>query len=245
MELQRQVTRLAELVLAGVPDGSILRAVYIKAAPRVQQRVAGAEKSEALIEQARGIRTEKGMPFWHALFLAGERSSGGVPLEVLRSALYHQDPSNYETVEIRKSPAAAEALARMATGVRGRNAIALQSRVTLPSGEDRYIPMLDFTSKATRPGSESTVRSAVEALSMAGRLFASARSYHFYGSTLVSREEQLDFWARALLLTPIVDERWIAHQIRAQVGALRVSPNERGIVPEPLAAFAPERRSNS
>lgn len=235
MESRSQVEALTSVVLGAVPRGSVVYVSFIKAAPRVQQRVEGADRSEALIERAREIRTEKGMPFWHALFLAGERSSEGVPTEILRSALYHQDPANYETVEVEVSPSTPSRLAQLAMSVEGRNAIALQSRVMLPSGAERFIPMLDFTSKATRPGSEATVRAAIEALGLPGRLFASARSYHFYGSGLVSRDEQLDFWARALLLTPIVDERWIAHQIRAQVAALRISPNERGIVPQVLA----------
>lgn len=245
MESKSQVEALASVVLGAVPHGSVVRVSFIKAAPRVQQRVEGADRSEALIDLARDIRTEKGMPFWHALFLAGERSSGGVPLDILRSALYHQDPANYETEELQVSRHTPSHLAELAMSVEGRNAIALQSRVTLPSGSERFIPMLDFTSKATRIGSEATVRSAAAALGLPGRLFASARSYHFYGSELVSRAEQLDFWARALLLTPIVDERWIAHQIRAQVAALRISPNERGIVPQALAEISADEGGTS
>lgn len=241
MTEQDEVEALAAVILAPVPIGSTIRVSFIKAAPRVQRRVAGAEASELVIEQARAIRSAEGIPFWHALFIAGELSHRGVPADILRSAMYHQDPNDHQTVEVVTSKEAPSELARLAahSGASGGDSTALQSRVTLPDGKDRYMPMLDFTSKAVRPGSESTVRAAAEVLDTAGILCASARSFHFYGRQLVSRERQLEFWARALLLTPIIDERWIAHQIRGQVGALRISANERGIVPKVIAEIAP------
>lgn len=244
IQLNDEVKALTAAILAHVPDGSTIRVNFIKAAPRVQRRVAGAGASELLIEQARAIRSAAGIPFWHALFIAGELESDGVPTDILRSAMYHQDPSQHETVDIVTSGETPTQLAEFAarTPTLGRNLIALQSRVTLADGEDRYIPMLDFTSKAHRPGSASTVRAAVAVLETEGILCASARSFHFYGNHLVTREGQLDFWARALLLTPIVDERWIAHQIRGQVGALRFSANERGVVPKVVAEIAPSGR---
>ena len=236
-----EVEALTAAVLAHVPSGTTIRVSFIKAAPRVQRRVAGAGASELLIEQARAIRSAEGIPFWHALFMAGELSSSGVPADILRSAMYHQDAAQQETLEIVTSDDTPVKLAELArrSPAQGRDSIALQSRVTLANGEDRYVPMLDFTSKAIRPGSASTVRAAVEVLDTAGILCSSARSFHFYGRPLVTREEQLDFWARALLLTPIVDERWIAHQIRGQVGALRFSANERGVVPMVIAEIEP------
>ena len=236
-----EVEALTAAILTTVPAGSTIRVSSIKGAPRVQRRVAGAEASELLIEQARAIRSAEGIPFWHALFIAGELAPEGVPSDILRSAMYHQDPSQHETVEVVVSERTPAELASLAEGMapRSRDSLALQSRVVLPSGEERYLPMLDFTSKAVRPGSAATVRAAVDVLDTPGILCSSARSFHFYGHRLVTREQQLDFWARALLLTPIVDERWIAHQIRGQVGALRFSANERGVVPKVIAEVAP------
>lgn len=235
MDARTEVMDLTRRILAAVPSGSTIRVAYISGAPRVQRRVEGAAKSEALIEQARQLRATSGIPFWHALFLVGETSSDGVPAPILRSALYHQDPADGEVIPIVVDDHTPERLADLAYGLEGRDALALLSHVTSPLGDELFLPMLDFTSKSSRPGSAGTVCAAMEALDVPGLLFASARSYHFYGGELVTREEQLNFWARALLMTPIVDERWIAHQIRAQVGALRISANEKGIVPTVLA----------
>jgi len=241
VELHVEVEALTAAVLAHVPFGSTIRVSLIKAAPRVQRRVSGSEPSEKLIDEARAIRSAEGTPFWHALFMAGERDPQGVPADILRSAMYHQGASQHETIEVVTSADTPAFLARLATGgeVTGRDSLALQSRVTLAEGDELYLPMLDFTSKATKPGSASTARAAAEVLDTSGILCASARSFHFYGHRLVTKDEQLDFWSRALLLTPIVDERWIAHQIRGQVGALRFSANEHGAVPKVLAEIRP------
>jgi len=239
-----EIEALTAAVLAPVPRGSTIRVSFIKAAPRVQRRVTDAGANEVLIEQARAIRSAQGIPFWHALFIAGELSAEGVPSGILRSAMYHQDLDGHQTHELVTSddtPAQLAAIAEQKASS-GRDSIAMQSRVTLPDGTDLYVPMLDFTSKATRPGSASTVRAAIEVLDFAGILCSSARSFHFYGHHLVTREQQLDFWARALLLTPIVDERWVAHQIRAQVGALRFSPNEHGVVPKVVDEIQPLKK---
>lgn len=229
------VIDLTRRILAAVPSGSTVRAMYISGAPRVQQRVEGATRSEALIEKARELRSSSGIPFWHALFLVGENTPEGVPTPILESALYHQDPADGEVIPLTVDDGTPERLADLAQGLRGRDSLALLSHVTSPLGAELFLPMLDFSSKSSRPGSAATVRAAMDALDAPGTLFASARSYHFYGRELVTRDEQLAFWAKALLMTPIVDERWIAHQIRAQVGALRISANEKGIVPTVLA----------
>lgn len=235
MDARTEVIDLTRRILAAVPSGSTIRVSYISGAPRVQRRVEGAARSEALIEQARELRSSSGIPFWHALFLVGETSSDGVPTPILRSALYHQDPADGGVIPLVVDDGTPERLADLTHGLQGRDSLALLSHVTSPLGDELFLPMLDFSSKSNRPGSAATVRAAAEALDAPGTLFASARSYHFYGAELVTRDEQLNFWAKALLLTPIVDERWIAHQIRAQVGALRISANEKGIVPTLLA----------
>lgn len=240
-ESQDEVKLLTAAVLAHVPPSSTIRVSFVDAPPRVQRRVIDTGANEDLIEQARTIRAAQKIPFWHALFIAGELSSDGVSTDILRSALYHQDLGQHRALEFVVSEETPRQLADLVrrTPLHGRDSIAIQSRVTLPDGDDRYLPMLDFTSKSDRPGSAGTVQAAAEVLGTAGILCSSARSFHFYGRSLVTREEQLEFWARALLLTPIVDERWIAHQMRAQVGLLRFSPNEKGVVPKVISSVAP------
>ena len=225
------VATLVSQVTRDLPRSSVLTLRYVAAAPRVQRRVKGVQPSERLIEQARAARLAKGTPFWHALFLLGEEGPGGVPVDIVRSALYHQDPSDDHSEFVSVDRALPDTVTRLASEVVGKAALAIDSRVRLPNDEIKYIPMLDFSVKSEMHGGSSTARTCVEALGEPGWLVSSGRSFHFYGSRLVSATEQLDFWAKALLLTPIVDERWIAHQIRGGRAALRISPNEKGEVP--------------
>lgn len=230
-----EVSLLVRQVLSGVPTGSTVHVARVRAAPRIQRRVPLDCSSAEIIGAARDLRAREGLPFWHALFLTGEANTTGLPLELLQAAMFHQERDVSSITSIQMNATAAQLIAELADSTSGRDSLALLSQVDLPDGSRRFIPMLDFTSKSTRPGSETTVRRCISAIGVRGRLASSARSYHFYGASLVSKEEQGQFWARALLFTPIVDERWIAHQMREGVGALRVSANEHGIVPRLLA----------
>jgi len=225
------VSEVVERLTSSLPAGSALTFRHINAPPRVQRRVAGAEKSEDLIRRARSIRQEEGTPFWHALFLLGEDDADGVPIDIVKSALFHQDPANDVSRTLQIDDSLQSSLAAWVGTISGRDAIALDSEVLLADGSSRFIPMIDFSVKSSKLGGDATARACVEALGVPGYLVTSGRSYHFYGEQLVDSAGQLDFWSKALLLTPMVDERWIAHQIRSGRSALRVTPNEKGDLP--------------
>lgn len=231
MDHRHEVVELLDRLFTLVPPGTDIRFFEVPAAPRVQERVAGIQGAESLVTQARESREQRGTPFWHALFLGGTQQSAGVPVEMLRAALFHQDIEKCRSWTVRAGQGALEGIVDLATSVKGRDSIAMASQVRLPDGDTRYLPMLDFAVKSRRAGAETTVWRTLDALGEPGYLFSSSRSYHFYGSRLLDASGQREFWARCLLLTPIVDERWIGHQLRAGLGALRISPNERGDVP--------------
>ncbi len=225
------VSEVVGRLTTSLPAGSALTFRHINAPPRVQHRVVGAEKSEDLIRRASSIRLQEGTPFWHTLFLLGEDDHDGVPIDIVKSALFHQDPVDDIRRVFQIDGDLLNSLSGWARTVRGRDAIALDSEVILADGSSMFIPMLDFSVKSSKRGGEATARACVEALGVPGYLVVSGRSYHFYGEHLVDGAGQLDFWSKALLLTPMVDERWIAHQIRSGRSALRVTPNEKGDLP--------------
>lgn len=225
------VRDLVHQITAQLPMGSELTLRSVTAAPRVQRRVDGAAASEGLINRARQLRLEDGTPFWHVLFNLGEDQEDGVPIEIAQSALFHQDPENDPAFLVRVDTNVADRVADVAESLGGLKFLSIDSGVTLADGSRRFIPMLDFSVKSSKPGGFATAVASVEAIGEPGLLASSGRSYHFYGKRLLTSAEQVQFWARALLLTPIVDERWIAHQMLGGRAALRVSPNERGDVP--------------
>jgi hypothetical protein len=54
-------------------------------------------------------------------------------------------------------------------------------------------------------------------------LVNSGRSYHFYGDRLLTTSKWREVLLRASLLAPIVDGRWITHQLLQGYAALQVS----------------------
>lgn len=60
--------------------------------------------------------------------------------------------------------------------------------------------------------------------------YESGRSFHGYGTTLISNEEWIQLMGRLLLVNqpqqhPIVDSRWIGHRLIAGYSALRWTKN--------------------
>lgn len=100
--------------------------------------------------------------------------------------------------------------------------VSLLSQVRLVGGEVAHIPMLDFSVRSGASGLEVAAE-AIHALGLKGTLFGSGRSYHFYGADVVNESTYRTLLARAQLLSPIVDARWISHQLIDGMFRLRVS----------------------
>lgn len=114
-----------------------------------------------------------------------------------------------------------------------RTIVSLTSPVrTQRSGENHWhLPMLDLGARISDEGEQSVVQS-LEALQLRGLIFASGRSYHFYGSQPYRETELWRLLGRAQLLSPIVDARWISHQLIDGRCGLRISTDrERHLAP--------------
>ena len=83
--------------------------------------------------------------------------------------------------------------------------------------------MLDFHLPSGSENQATAVASLNAVRAGRGLLVESGKSYHFLGIDTVSSEELWAFLARALLLGPLVDRAWIAHQLLEGRCALRVS----------------------
>jgi hypothetical protein len=103
------------------------------------------------------------------------------------------------------------------------NVLALVSRCVGTDGERMHIPVLDFHV----PPSDRNQRLVEEAGRHLGlphaAVLMSGRSYHLYGLCALTESEWLRLMLRALLLSPIVDSRYLAHRILANRGVLRLT----------------------
>lgn len=130
--------------------------------------------------------------------------------------LNHNPHSNAKQIGVNEVRDYAEKLDRL-----GR-VVAFRSLVVLECGQKMHIPMLDLATEYSKKNYK-IVRSAIEALDMPGAVLSSGKSFHFYGRTLMTPKEYRVFLGKALLLAPITDCAWIAHQMIEGVSALRVN----------------------
>lgn len=119
-----------------------------------------------------------------------------------------------------------------------RTIVSLTSSVETASAPtaDWHLPMLDMGAPVG-PAGQAACLDALQGLGLTGLLFDSGKSYHFFADRVLSEQEFWTLLARAQLLSPIVDARWIAHQLLDGHAALRISTDsERHHQPHHLAA---------
>ena len=85
-----------------------------------------------------------------------------------------------------------------------------------------HLPMLDLGVRISEAGENAAV-DALQALGLKGALFESGRSYHFYGAEVATESSLWHLLGQAQLLSPIVDARWISHQLVDGRCGLRIS----------------------
>lgn len=234
MSISEPMRELIGRITTRLPVGTAVQFATVGRAPRLQRRVDARSAAQELIEVARQERMERGTPFWHALFYAGARLQGGVPDEIFESAFYHQRPSTDDTLRLVVEHQGIDDVAALERQLGTDEVLMLTSRVVLPDGQQAHLPLLDFSLKAHLPGAHLSVAAAARALGEHGELTATGRSFHFFGQMPLADDKWRAFMAKALLLSPITDERWIAHQLLAGYASLRISASDKGDAPTPL-----------
>lgn len=118
--------------------------------------------------------------------------------------------------------------------------LALNSRVLLADKTVMHIPMIDLATKAA--GIISRVLDVLPTnLSGAMIWFESGRSYHGYGTVLISHDDWVKLMGRFLLVNqpqvpPVVDPRWIGHRLISGYASLRWTKNTGHYLQKPELA---------
>ena len=103
-----------------------------------------------------------------------------------------------------------------------RQMVSISSNVRLDSGREMQLPMLDFSIRSSREADTVAVQ-ILEALQCEGDLFDSGGSYHFFGHQPVPSPQMTSLLGEASLLSPLIDSRWLAHQLIDRRCTLRIS----------------------
>ena len=178
------------------------------------------EEARELTSRARTEYRSRGFGFWDVLLTSLNTAGAETQEAILTRAIEHNATPGRKTVN------SEDFVRDLANGtfeqLEGRSLVALSSRVTTNDGAIRHLPMLDFALPANTENLELVVK-VLQTLDADGQLFESGNSYHLIGSTLLTEQELWQFLARAQLLGPITDHRWISHQFLSSECSLRIS----------------------
>ena len=222
------VDALPSMVAAWGAEG-FGKLLTFKVAGRMQNR-ARSRDVLLIVEAAKQQKASTGQPFWDALFDQLPMAPASLIEEVLSLAQFHLAMEGAATTDNYRlsSSAVQEAIEAKESELGVGEILAVSSRLWLDSGEERHIPMLDFR-VAISAEHEKLIRQQLHVLGAKGWIFESGRSYHFIGRDLLAGESGLrEFLGRSLLFAPVVDGRWVAHQLIEGACALRISSGNAG-----------------
>lgn len=187
-----------------------LRLVEFNKSQYVQENPSISEDSLKVVSEALSLKKEFDIPFWDAVNISNSRTQNWS--EELIVLADHHNVSKYKEVSAEK----------IFDAISLDSNIGINSRVVLSSGVIKHIPMIDFHINHTA-SSIKIVKSVCKQLNQGkGYIIDSGASYHYIGATLMNEEEFMSFLAHSLLYGPIVDNRWVAHQLIERSATLRI-----------------------
>jgi hypothetical protein len=214
----------AEILTSLVSENHTISAIFVFAyrhPPLLQQRVILTADENALIEKAKTLRCSTQLPFWEALMLSCFDETRDFT-RLLQEAKFHQSHAD-SLLRISREEVLAGRLEELADDQAAGNHLSVSSKIELVKEGTKQLPLLDFHC----PESISNDRLVSDVCSQLYRgkvfIFSSGESYHALGIQPVDEYGFRDFLARSLLFAPIVDARYVAHQLLEGACALRFS----------------------
>lgn len=232
----RSAVAAYEALVNLAPGLSTLFVRPYKIPPQYEQRVAAAKSATGTLTRARQLRVDVGLPFWDAVVL-DILSRGHMEDWLVDGLLFHQEPVG-APLAISRKEIQTEGILKAVERAGVPYPWAVLSEVAYDHGGRKHIPMLDFRCEISPSNLRSVENIATRLMDSPWALIESERSYHLIGAQLLSFEGLAAFYGRALLLGPIVDRHYIAHQLVNGHAALRVTvaPGRRGLTTR-LATF--------
>jgi hypothetical protein len=179
-------------------------------------------QAQKITDPAREEHRRRGFGFWEFVLAESVSTDSQTRLGLLNGALRHNSD---EAIRVRLDREAF--IDRLSAGeyenLSPRDLVSFCSPVHVAGDERRlHLPLLDL-GVTLGPDGQASAIDAMNALGLSGLLFESGRSYHFYGAQPVPQSELVALLARAQLLSPMVDSRWVSHQLIDGRCGLRIS----------------------
>lgn len=191
----------------------VFHVIHYADTPKVQDRVKMSETEEMIVKT---IAEEDSLSLRRSL-LQRMITNQTCSENLVKACLWHNP--NGAIIEIPNNKDIANSFEKLSL----QDQMAVISVVITKEGERLHIPMLDFNLQRSL-SNDLLVTSVLNNLHIdGGFILDSGRSYHFIGTKLLTWEKYSQMLYRALLLAPIVDDAWIAHQLMNGFAALRIS----------------------
>lgn len=153
--------------------------------------------------------------------------------------LFHNSAMRDEEISIVRHDITTDHLNHIISCLGEKRALSVTSRIVGLGGPGGHLPMMDFQCDIA-PENLEKIKEFLEKTVHVwpwGAILQSGRSYHFYGSQILTRGPWITFMAQSILFSGYTDTRWIAHQLIYGYSNLRISPDINGQFPEVVATF--------
>lgn len=188
-------------------------------------------RAQSITDPARDEHRARGFGFWEFVLADAVTADSETRRGLLDGALRHNSEG-----AIRLKLKREEFIERLRAGeyenLPPRDLVSFCSPVEVfGDGQRMHLPLLDL---GVKPGPDGVAAAmdAMRSLGLRGLLFESGRSYHFYSADPVTQPDLVAILGRAQLLSPIVDSRWVSHQLIDGRCGLRISTDsEKAPVP--------------
>jgi len=186
--------------------------------PKLQQRAVLTDEENTLINNALKLRANSCIPFWDALFSVC-LTSGRFTDSLLAAALFHNGQGSM-TEHVRE---AVESGILESLTVGNQLNVALGSKVVLRENRETHLGLLDFHCEISDANTKIVHKICRELMPSGFLVLDSGDSYHACASALQSPPERIAMLGKALLVSPIIDAQYIAHQLQQDSSSIRIS----------------------
>lgn len=214
----------AEVLTSLVLENETISAIFVFAyrhPPLLQQRVTLTSDEKEIIEKAKALRGASRLPFWEALMLSCFDETRDFT-RLLQEALFHQSHAE-SLLRISREEVLAGRLAALVDSQAAGNHLSVSSRIELAGEEMLQLRLLDFHCPESAENDRLVSNVCSQLFGSKTLVFSSGESYHALGVEPVNEHVFRDFLTRSLLFAPIVDARYVAHQLLEGACALRLS----------------------
>lgn len=214
----------AEILTLLVSENKTISAIFAfsyRHPALLQQRLALTADENTIIAKATALRSSSGLPFWETLMLSCFDEPHDFT-RLLQEATFHQSHAD-SLLRISRDEVLAGRLADLVTAQPAGHHLSFSSKIELGGAGTKQLPLLDFHC----PESVENDRLVTEVCKQLYRdttlVFSSGESYHALGLGPLDEHGFRNFLTRSLLFAPIVDARYVAHQLLEGACALRLS----------------------